>query len=372
MRVLIDAHMLGQQETGNEVYIANLLSGLDAIPEITCAAVFSPGYTSYSFKNIESLTLPTEGNWHRLAYALSAVCKEWQADILHVTYNAPFTIPCKLVVSVHDVSFKRYPNAFSHRDRLLFATLLPLTLHRAAAVITLSQHARDELSMYYPFLQEKIHVTYLAAGNRFVAPGEVEAGYTIREKYHVEPGYILAVGNLQPRKNLNRLLEAFATTLPELPRTTQLVIVGKAHWQASTVYQAIEELGITDRVVLTGYVPDDDLPALYCMASLFVYPSLYEGFGLPVLEAMACGTPVITSNVASLPEVAGESAILVDPYQVEEIAQAMQRVMTDHDLAKGLSRKGGEHVKQFSWLKTARETYSIYQSAMERNRPYRQ
>ena len=304
--------MLGGRETGNETYVVNLLAGLAAIKDITCGAVVLPGAQIPQHlrqADITFLTLPSTSNWVRLLRGLPALCREWDADALHCTYIGPWTAPCPLVLSVHDVVFKRYPEFFSPRDRLLFSTLFPLSLRRAAKIIAISNHARREIEHYFPSVQGKTVVTLLAADPRF-HPVERALLRGMRERFNLQGRFILTVGNLQPRKNLLRVIQAFAG-ICERVAGVKLAVVGKEQWKSSEIYRQVEALGLANEVVFTGYVSPEDLVALYNLAELFVYPSLYEGFGLPVLEAMQCGTPVVSSNGTSIPEVAGEAARLV-------------------------------------------------------------
>jgi glycosyltransferase involved in cell wall biosynthesis len=238
-------------------------------------------------------------------------------------------------------------------------------LQRASTVVTLSKHAQQEILTLFPYLKNRVYAIPLAPSD-LLQPIDKEKDLwpKIRSGYKIHSEFILAVGNLQPRKNLIRLVRAFASIRADLNRC-QLVIVGKAQWQSSEVYSLVESLGLEEDVIFTGYVPDDDLRLLYNLATVFVYPSLYEGFGLPILEAMACGTPVIASRVASMPEVAGNAAILIDPYQEREIAGAIRRVVTDVSLAESLSRRGLAHAKQFSWARTAAKTRAVYESVMK-------
>ena len=180
----------------------------------------------------------------------------------------------------------------------------------------------------------------------------------IKARYNIAGDYILFVGTLQPRKNLIRLIEAFSNLQSPISNI-QLIIAGKKGWLYEETFRQVEELGLEWKVVFTDYAPEGDLPALLSGASLFVFPSLYEGFGLPVLEAMACGTPVVCSNVSSLPEVAGEAAILVDPLDVEELATAMERVLGDEELRAELTERGFEQARRFSWEKCARQTLDV-------------
>ena len=371
MRVVVDAHMVGSHETGNETYIVNLLSNLARLQDVRCAAAVAHDSRLPAVLQdaaIELLPLRPHGNWARLVCTLPSACRRWQADILHVTYVGPLPATCPLVVTVHDVAFKHYPDFFSPRDRLLFATLLPFTLRRASAVITGSMHAKQEILGFYPFLDGKVHVTPDSPGPLFQPIGEKQSLQAIQSRYGIRTEFILAVGNLQPRKNLLRLISAFASIRGQRG-PIQLVIAGKAQWQSSAVYAAVRRLGVERDVAFTGYVIDEDLVLLYNAAKVFVYPSIYEGFGLPVLEAMACGTPVVTSNTSSMPEVAGDAALLVDPYQERHIESAIQQILTNSELASSLSRKGLKRAQGFSWHRTAQQTARVYQAVLDGSSP---
>jgi glycosyltransferase involved in cell wall biosynthesis len=368
VRVLIDGHMVGSRETGNETYVVHLLSGIAESSSVQLAAAVSPNLrlpTALQNGAITKLSLLPFGNWSRLLWALPRLCRRWKADILHVTYIAPFVLPCPCVVSVHDISFRRYPMFFSPRDRLLFATLLPLTLRRAQAVLTLSDHAKAELLDAYPGLVDRVHVTPLAPSPMFQPIDDSSLLDTIRQRYGLKHDFVMAVGNVQPRKNLIRLIRAFALIRDSL-NGCQLAIVGKAQWRASKAFDMVQSLGLKEDVRFTGYVSTEDLLALYNAARVLVYPSLYEGFGLPVLEAMACGTPVICSDATSLPEVAGDAALLIDPHREDELARAIQGVVLDASLAESLSTRGLRRAREFSWKRTADETVGIYRKVRAR------
>ena len=268
LRVLVDAHLIGSCETGNETYIVNLLHALSNLPNVKCGAAILPRrkLPSHLIK-VEPVLLSSSGNWNRLLNTLPAACRNWRADVLHVTYVGPFFVPCPTVVSVHDVSFKHYPKFFSPRDRFLFATLLPLTLRRAGAVITISNHAKKEIVDVFPYLKEKVYVTFLAADPMFQRLQAVELLRNVRLRYGLRSEYILAVGNLQPRKNLLRLIRAFAFVHRHI-NNIQLIIVGKSNCQSSAVYSAVKHFGLENHVVFTGYVPDDDLVVLYSFAKV--------------------------------------------------------------------------------------------------------
>jgi glycosyltransferase involved in cell wall biosynthesis len=366
MRILIDAHMLGKNETGNETYIINLLRELSTFDEVICGAVISPD-TKLPIDllnlRIEFIRLVSTNDWKRLFFDLPKICNQWNADILHCTYIGPFTTQIPLVVTVHDVTFNRYPEYFSLRDRLLFSTLFRLTMRKADKIITVSEHSKKEISHYYPKTKNKIDVTLEAASSEFsINKKNLDKQFLTQYKIHGK--YILSVGNLQPRKNLIRLIQAFARINHTYDHELKLVIVGKAKWQSSKIYSIVNSLNIRDDVIFTGYVSNQDLLNLYKYASVFVYPSFYEGFGLPILEAMACGTPVIASKTSSMPEVAGTAAIFIDPYNEDQLAEAIIQVLSDPILQAVLSTSGIERASKFSWNKTARETIEIYKQLL--------
>jgi len=367
VRVLVDAHMLGHRETGNETYVRGLLEGLATLDGVALAAGVQPGYRPDARMppSIAWLSLPTRSSWRRLAGDLALLARRWDADVIHATYIAPYRSPVPVVVSVHDVSFKRYPQYFSWRDRALFATLLPSSLRRAAAVLALSSHGRDELQHFYPRLRTPIHVVPAAPRASFrpvetimVAPALARAG--------VRAPFLLAVGSVQPRKNLVRLAEAFRMlhrTRPDL----QLVIVGPSGFRSRWVQETIVSRGLSEAVRLPGYVSEEDLVGLYNAAMALVYPSVYEGFGLPVVEAMACGRPVIAANTSSLPEVAGDAAILVDPFDISALHAAMLSVVTDTRQAGELAARGLARARQFCWPRTAAAALAAYRGACAGN-----
>jgi glycosyltransferase involved in cell wall biosynthesis len=358
--------MIGSQETGNETYVAALAPALANLENLHCITAIEHEAAlpaSWSNGKPQVVHLRPVGDWLRLGYTLPKICRDWQADLLHVTYIAPFTTPCPIVVTVHDVIFQRFPEFFSARDRLLFATLLPLTLRRAAAIITDSECSKADIAAFYPFAAGKIYAIPLAPAPTF-RPIDLPSARQICDRYAIAPQFILAVGNLQPRKNLMRLVAAFRDLLAQWQLDHQLVLVGKDALRSEEFRAEVRDLVESGRLVLTGYVPEHDLPALYSAAATFVYPSIYEGFGLPILEAMACGAPVITSDRSSMPEVAGDAAVLVDPTRADRITAALHTILTQPNLADELRRRGLVRAAQFTWDATARQTAEVYQCAL--------
>jgi glycosyltransferase involved in cell wall biosynthesis len=365
VRVLIDAHMLGHRETGNETYVRGLLAGLASVDGITVAAAVPPGHPvdPTLTPTITQLPLPGNSSVRRLFSDLARLGERWKADVVHATYVAPYRLRCPVVVSVHDVSFKRFPEYFSRRDRLLFSMLLPSSLRRSAAILTLSSHSRDEIRYFYPGLRVPVHVVP-AAPSQVFRPLNPLVVSTILSRLQVRRPFLLAVGSVQPRKNLARLVEAFAEVRRDHP-ALHLVLVGPRGFRAAALQETIVARGLADAVQLLGYVSDDELAALYNGAIALVYPSVYEGFGLPVVEAMACGRPVIAANTSSLPEVAGEAALLVDPFDVSALRDAMQRLVANPQEANELAARGLARVTQFSWERTAGAALVAFRAARE-------
>jgi glycosyltransferase involved in cell wall biosynthesis len=367
MRICLDAHMIGSRETGNETYVAALAPALLSLEDIDCIAAIEPDAAlpdGWSSGQPEVAHLRPTGDWRRLGYTLPKICRDRRIDLLHVTYIAPFINPCPIVVTVHDVIFRRFPEFFSARDRLLFATLLPLTLRRAAAIITDSECSRADIAAFYPFATSKLYAVPLAPAPTF-RPIDLSVARQICDRYALAPQFILAVGNLQPRKNLMRLVAAFRSLLAQGQLNHQLVLVGKDALRSEAFRAEVRDLVESGHLAFTGYVPEHDLPALYSAAAAFVYPSIYEGFGLPILEAMACGAPVITSDRSSMPEVAGDAAMLVDPTRADQIAAALHTILTQPNLADQLRRRGLARAAQFTWEATARQTAEVYQWALQ-------
>jgi glycosyltransferase involved in cell wall biosynthesis len=366
MNILIDAHMLGEQEGGNETYIAGLLQGFASttLPEDTRLTVLlQPHYSlpCIDGEQLQTFTIRNSSNLSRLFLEIPSLCRRLHTDVLHVTYNASPWLSCAMVVSVHDVIFHRYPNYFAPRVRLLLSTLLPLTMRRASVILTLSEASKRDIVYYYPFTQDKIIVIPPAAGPLI----NLEPDMAMVDIYTGGEDFILAVGTVQPRKNIARLIHAYIRLRQHTITTVKLLIVGRSAWQHSEIQRIAANSPYSQDIVFTGYLPDAVVAALYRACTVFIYPSLYEGFGLPVLEAMACGAPVITSNCSSLPEVAGDAALFVDSYDVEQISRAIEQVLNDVSLRSDLRVRGLRRAACFSWEQTAVKTLEAYKWALQ-------
>jgi glycosyltransferase involved in cell wall biosynthesis len=360
--------MLGEQEGGNESYVTGLIQGLTADvipPDVTINVLYPPARMPprQPAAHIQPVSIGSVGNVRRTFFRIPALCRQIKADILHVTYNASPFSQTPLVLSVHDVIFRHYPEHFSPRVRLLMSVMLPLSMRRAAAIITLSESSKRDIIRFYPFTADKVSAIPLGPGPVV----DVAADYAAAAQYSENRSFFLAVGTIQPRKNLSRLIHAYTLARDTGGFDTRLIVVGKAAWQHSDVYQYAKQSPYCSDIIFTGYLSDAVLAALYAQCTAFIYPSIYEGFGLPVLEAMACGAPVITSDTSSLPEVAGDAALFVDPYSIAAISAALTTIHTNDDLRQRLRVRGLERAKKFSWKHTAEQTLAVYQTVSQRS-----
>jgi glycosyltransferase involved in cell wall biosynthesis len=373
LRIAIDAHSVGARLAGNESYAINLIESLAQIDSVNRYTLyvtkreavdrFNSRWPNFSVR----LTLP-HTPLVRIPLTLSAELRRNPVDVLHVQFTAPPLAPCPVVVSIHDLSFEHLPLTFKRRSRMQLRLTVRQSARKAARILTLSESVRQDIIETYGIAPERVTTIPIAAPAHFHPVTDEEEIQRVRLTYKIAGDYILSVGSIQPRKNLTRLVAAYARLRREraegkLPR---LVIVGKQAWLYDETLRAIEEQGIGDLTVLTGYVPDADLPALYSGAVCFVYPSYFEGFGLPPLEAMQCGAPVIAGNRTSLPEVVGEAGLLVDPFDEAAIAAAIARLIDDSDLRAELRVKGLERARMFDWHETARRTLSVYRQIVDK------
>ena len=370
MRFSVDAHAIGQKLTGNEVYIRSLLQGfakLDSSAEFL-AYVSDPDVNGWVPARFQKRHVAGNRYW-RLGYHLAGCLRRDRPDLVHVQYNAPLFCPVPIVVTIHDISFIEHPEYFPgpRAWQLRFST--GITLRRAAKILTISEFSRQRIARRFHIDPDEIVVTPLAAQDHFRPLDREEAACQVREKLGIEGPYVLTVGDIQPRKNQVGLIRAFRELMqaaPQLPH--RLALAGKETWFSPQVREEVRRTGLGNRVVFTGFVAEQDLAALYNAADLFVFPSFYEGFGLPVIEAMACGRPVICSQSGSLPEVVDRAAVLVDPHSTAELARAMRDVLLDEELQARLGRQSLHRAGAFSWRETARKTLEVYYAVAEGRR----
>jgi glycosyltransferase involved in cell wall biosynthesis len=264
----------------------------------------------------------------------------------------PFFTGCDGFVVIHDLAyFEKRMHAYLLLDTLYMRMFIPSSVRRAAGIFAVSENTKKEIVHYTRSTQDKVIVTHEAAERIYRQIKDQAILQRVKEKYKLPEKYIMYVGSLSPRKNIVRLLEAFAKVRDTIEH--KLVLTASKSWNDSEVYVAMKRLNLDGRILKIGYVQSEEMPALYNLADLYVYPSLYEGFGLPVLEAMQCGCPVVASNVTSLPEVAGDAAILIDPLDTNALAESIVRVLSDLELREKLITSGFKQADKFSWDRCA-------------------
>jgi glycosyltransferase involved in cell wall biosynthesis len=285
-------------------------------------------------------------------------------DVLHSTHH---TLPLRplrsrRVVTIHDVTFFRLSERYPPLRRAYFRAITQFSARVADAIIVPSEAVRADVVRTLSVAPAKIHVVYESAGNPY-RPIPADDAAAVARKYLLEPGYVLSVGSLEPGKNRGRLFRALRALRDE-GVDSHLAIAGQAAWRYEDEVALVDELGMGDRIHYLGYVPSRDLPGLYNAASAFAFPSLYEGFGLPVLEAMACGVPVLTSNISATAEVAGDAAVLVEPRDTEAIRDGLRALLTDSLQRDHFGRLGIARAGDFSWRRAADETHAVYEHAV--------
>ncbi|MDD4752097.1 MAG: glycosyltransferase family 1 protein [Desulfitobacteriaceae bacterium] len=304
-----------------------------------------------------------------LQTVLPRLLRQYRIELFHSPmFVLPLGSRVPAVITVHYLVHRVFPETTDWKNRLPLNVLLPPSINRARRIIAVSEHTKGDLIKYHHVDPEKIRVIYLGNDQRFHQIKDISGMEKVRADYDLPRRYILTVGTLEPRKNLVGLFKAFSILLKKVPDLKhQLVVVGARGWQFHGIFTALRDFGLEGMVVFTDYVSNENLPLIYKGADLFVFPSLYEGFGLPPLEAMASGIPIIVSRAASLPEVVGEAAVLVNPYDPEELSRAMEMVLFDKKRKTDMVIKGLEQVKKFSWEKAARETRAVYREVLAGN-----
>lgn len=381
MKIGIDARFLTHPQPGGfKTYTENLIAGLAEVDQQSQYILYVDRPPDQSVRlpkrpnfqtQVVAGTLPLIGMPWREQMGLARQAKRDKVDLLHSpSLTAPLRLACRSVVTIHDTIWlfpERFSNGKSSGKRNLmrwYYNLVPRAAARsAAAVITVSGDAKQSITSHLHLRPERIFVTHEAASTIYRRISDPAPLTAIRTKYDLGPEFILAISSADPRKNITTLLKAFAQ-LPEALRARyQLAVVWTHKLLAPEIMALADSLGISGQLRFLERVSNDDLVLLYNAASLFVFPSLYEGFGLPLLEAMACGTPVVAANNSSIPEIVGDAAVLVDAQQANGMAQAIGRVLEDKALHADLIRRGIARAGGFSWARCAQETVAVYQKA---------
>jgi len=373
LRVGIDSHSAEAVGEGNATYCRNLIAALYAEPGDESYALMARDpahafYASLPARERSGVVGVSQGaGLLRVALTLGRAAARHHVDCLHVQYAAPLGWRRSLVVTVHDLGFMHVPESFPAALRVALRVLVPRSVARATTVITDSEFCRRDIADRYGVPPDKLAAVPLGTAAQFHprAPAET-AGVLAR--YGLAPGFLFSLGRLNRRKNLERLLLAYGRLRAAGVSDVPLVIGGRPDFGVGDVLARAKLAPHGSAVKFVGLIPDADLPHFYTGASCFVYPSLFEGFGLPLAEAMACGTPVVGADRTALPELVGDAGLLVDPENVDAIAAAVARVLTDRDLAGDLSRRGLERSRRYAWPVTARRTLHIYRAAAAASR----
>ncbi len=370
-RIGINAHLLsgeaGYRRAGIHQYIEQLLRHLPKganrqhtiFTQYEADWLVGEGITAVSTKWNTQRRLIRIG-WEQIVWPWQA--RRRNLDLLHsMAFVAPLLSNRPTIITVYDLSFIHFPENFPAAQRVYLTHMTRLSCRRAVRVITISESSRQDVHRFFDIPLERIDVIRPGV-DAVYRPASAEAVTAFREAEGINGRFILHVGTLQPRKNIPVLLDAFAKLAdPAL----KLVLVGGKGWLFDSIFKKVTELGLQDQVHFTGYVPDDSLPLWYSAADLFVFPSVYEGFGMPVLEAMACGTPVIASSSSSIPEAVGAAGLLFDPQNSTECAERMQNVLNNSTLSGKMRQLGLNYAKQFSWERAGKETAVVYQKALQ-------
>lgn len=383
MRFGLDGRALTGRFTGDRTYWRNLIRALVGIdPEdefLVYSRVPLPEDALPQASNLtcKVVSAPNDRLW--TLFALPKQLRADRADAIHVQYTAPLWSPCPVITSVHDISFRLYPEWFPTKHRILLNLTVPASMKRAARVVTCSESSRKDILRVYGLAPEKVCGVPLGVGDEFLSETLNEAEQQVRketarrfanERFGIDGPFVLAVGVLQPRKNLPMLAEAFGRARAENNLPHLLVYAGKMGWgtEQETLRRAAIRGGgeaAGEAVRFTGYVEDSDLPALYRACTAFAYPSLYEGFGIPPLEAMSCGAPTLVSDAPAMPEVVGDCAIQIPPRDIAAWANGLAGVLLSPEVQHDLSCRGPGRAALFSWSETARKTLAVYREAVK-------
>lgn len=366
MKIGIDVSCLSKRKTGIGYYTYYLIRGLSKIDKgnkyyLFSSKKFTLKLTGDNFTiNFSSFPGYLHAFWEQFWLPFEAF--KYKVQLLHSpNYSIPLLFSGPTIITIHDLSVCLFAQTHPWLRRLKHNLLLSPLIKRASKIITVSENSKKDVKKLFGIPEEKIAVIYHGVSSDFHPISDQNYLESIRRKYNLPHYFILYVGTLEPRKNIPTLLKAFSLLRNKKNVKHKLVIVGKKGWQYKEIFDALEKLNLKNDVVFTGYLPEEDLPAIYNLADLFTYPSLYEGFGLPPLEAMACGCPVITSNTSSLPEVTGNAALLVNPHSRREIYEGMDAILSNHKLRNRFIEDGIEQSRKFSWEETARRTLKVYE-----------
>lgn len=359
MKIGIDIQTTLGQKTGFGFYVKNLVDNLKLIDQKNQYILIKP-------KTETDLSAPQRFCWDQ--FQVPGRAREAHVDILHQPcFSVPIFYSGKVVVTVHDLIARLFGKDIPFYSRQFFGKWMPFSYSRADKIIANSQHTKKDIINILKIPSEKITVIYLAASEEFRKINDRNKIQEITKKYKTGGKYLLHIGTLNPRKNLEFLIKVFAGVVKQFPEYN-LVISGKEGWYFEGLFKLAKKLGLSKKIIFTGYIDDADKPYLINGATIFTFPSLYEGFGLPLLEAMNCGVPVVSSNTSSLPEVVGQAGILISPTDELNWIRSIKSLLTNKDLQKKYISNGLVQAKKFSWKKTAQKTLKVYEEVYNHSR----
>lgn len=369
MKLGVFVVMAGRQAGGPETYERALMESLSRIDHdndyrIYCLDDAAPAAFPSGVPNMQCEVLKPNVRVLSTALSLPLTLMRSGVDLLHATFTPPPFSPKRYVFTHHCFSTFAHPEFYAPTILMRLNALIKRGLKGASRIICVSENVRQLTAERFKMPLDRMTVVHNGVSPHFKPHSREAAARMVRERYKVDSPYLLYSGKLESRKNIVRMLEAFRNFRAETGDPVKLVLAGRRTPMSDGIDEAIRRHGLREDIVELGYVPNTDLPLLYSAAEMFVFPTLWEGFGIPVIEAMACGTPVLTSNLSSLPEVAGDAAVLIDPYRVEDITDGMLKLWRDDALRETLRRRGVAQAARFSWDQTARQTLAVYRDAL--------
>ncbi len=367
MRIAIDGRGINWYNgSGLGTYTENLLKNLLNIDKSNYYQIYWSGlnYHQYQYENTNLVMCSKKYQRYFQENFFPENIKREKIDLYHIPQNGIGLNPdtsCKTIVTIHDLIPYIMPETVGRGYLLKFLKEMPSIIENSSGILTVSQHSKEDILRFFPIDPDKIYVTPLAADSKYTPLNKSKCKEYIKVKYGIDKPFLLYIGGFSKRKNVHGLITAFAKVVPHLDKAFNLVIVGSYRDESQELVKLVSSLNMENHIKFTGFAPDEDMPIYYNACEAFVYPSIYEGFGLPPLEAMSCGTAVITSNTTSIPEVVKDNGLLVNPYSDSELQSAMETLVSDDSLREALQVRSLKRSAEFSWEKTAKITLDIYE-----------
>jgi glycosyltransferase involved in cell wall biosynthesis len=369
MRIGIDGRALTGRYTGDRTYWLNIIRSILNLSKenprekdeyFVYSRLPIPSGILPDVPNLNIRVVPANNDRIWTIFTFPKALKMDGMDIGHTQYTIPIRPPCPIITTIHDISFRLYPEWFPRKHRLLLNLSVPPAMRRAKKVITVSESSRRDIIRIYGLEESKIIAIPEAAGPEYGPVPKDLAREAVKDRFGITDPFLITVGVLQPRKNHSMLIEAFARARRQSGIPHKLVITGKKGWEWEALIRQAARLNVADALIYTDYVEDENLPPLYSTADGMAFPSLYEGFGLPPLEAMACGTPTLVSDAPAMPEVVGDGAWVLPKMDAVAWGDAIVRILTDAEMRQYWSERGLRRAEQFSWVRSAKQTLDVY------------